>query len=148
MRLRAQRRNLVVWSSARPPVSTRPRRVSRARRLTRTITVLTLIGLLWVARVVRPRWQPLLTGVACTVAGVILRSTGWSPVLLVGFMLLAYSVFMPALPDENHKRLERELASYSTTAQRHDFEATLAQYPDAATDELRDILARARSARR
>jgi hypothetical protein len=101
-----------------------------------------------VARVVRPRWQPLLTGVACTVAGIILRSTGWSPVLLVGFMLLAYSVFMPALPDENRKRLERELASYSTTAQRRDFEATLAQYPDTATDELRDILARARNARR
>jgi hypothetical protein len=108
-----------------------------------------LIGLLWVARVmVRPRWRPLLTAAVCTVAGVILRNTSWSPILLIGFMLFAYSVFVPGLPDEHHKRLEHELAAYSTTAQRHDFEATLAQYPDTVTDELRDILARTPRARR
>ena len=147
MRLRAHRRPVVVWSSAGSPVFTRPRRVRRARRLARTGRVLTLVGLLWLARAIRPRWQPLLTGVACTVAGVILRNTGWSPVLLVGFMLLAYSVFVPAPPDQDRERLERELAMYSTTAQRHDFEATLAQYPDAVTNELRDILAKTTSVR-
>jgi hypothetical protein len=148
MRLRAQRRNLVVWSSAGIPAPTRPRRVRRARGLARTGRVLTLIGLLWVARVVvRPRWQPLLTGVVCTVAGVILRNTSWGPILLVGLMLFAYSVFVPGLPDEDHKRLQHELATYSTTAQRHDFEATLAQYPDTVTDELRDILTRTPRAR-
>jgi hypothetical protein len=46
---------------------------------------------------------------------------------------------------EAHKRrceLERELAAYSTPAQRRDLEATLNQYPDDLTYELRDILAR------
>lgn len=147
MRLRAHRRNVVVWSSVGSPASTRSRRVRRMRRLTRMVRVLTVIGLLSLARVVRPRWQPLLPGAACTVAGVILRHTGWGPTLLVGLLLLAYSLFVPATPDEDHKRLERELAGYSTTAQRHDFEATLDQYPDAVTHELRDILARTSCAR-
>jgi hypothetical protein len=40
------------------------------------------------------------------------------------------------------RELERELASYSTPAQRQDLEATFDRYPDAATQELRDILAR------
>jgi len=42
-----------------------------------------------------------------------------------------------------HKRrceLERELAAYSTPAQRWDLEATLDRYPDGVTYELRDIL--------
>jgi hypothetical protein len=38
--------------------------------------------------------------------------------------------------------LERELAGYTTSAQRRDLEATLDQYPDDVTRELRDILAR------
>jgi hypothetical protein len=44
-----------------------------------------------------------------------------------------------------HKRLcelERELAAYSTPAQRCDLEATFDRYPDSVTYELRDILAR------
>ena len=46
---------------------------------------------------------------------------------------------------EAHKQrceLERELAAYSTPAQRRDLEATLNQYPDELTYELRNILAR------
>ena len=147
MRLRAHRRTVVVWSSTGSPAFTRPRRLRRMRRLIRMVRVLTAIGLLSLARVVRPRWQPLLPGVACTVAGVILRHTGWGPVLLAGLLLLAYSLFVPGTPDEDHKRLERELAEYSTTAQRRDFEAILDQYPDAVTHELRDILARTQCAR-
>ena len=44
-----------------------------------------------------------------------------------------------------HKRrceLERELADYSTPAQRCDLQATLDWYPDCVTYELRDILTR------
>jgi hypothetical protein len=38
--------------------------------------------------------------------------------------------------------LERELAAFSTAAQRRDLEATLDRYPDSITCELRNILAR------
>lgn len=38
--------------------------------------------------------------------------------------------------------LERELAAFSTPAQRRDLEATLDRYPDNITYELRNILAR------
>jgi hypothetical protein len=111
------------------------------------VRVLTVIGLLSLARVVGPRWQPLLPGVACTVAGVMLRHTGWGAVLLVGLLLLTYALFVPATADEDRKRLERELAGYWTPAQRHDFEATLDRYPDAVVHELRDILAKTPCAR-
>jgi hypothetical protein len=37
--------------------------------------------------------------------------------------------------------LERELAGYSTNAQRRDLEAMLDRYPDDATREVREILA-------
>ena len=37
--------------------------------------------------------------------------------------------------------LERELAGYWTNAQRNDLEATLDQYPDDVTREVREILA-------
>ena len=40
------------------------------------------------------------------------------------------------------RSLERELAAYGTPAQRCDLEATFDRYPDDATGELRDILAR------
>ena len=43
---------------------------------------------------------------------------------------------------ERRRQLERELAGYSTPAQRADFEAILDHHPDGATWELRDILAR------
>lgn len=39
-------------------------------------------------------------------------------------------------------QLERELASYSTVAERCDLEAALDRYPDGVTHELRAILAR------
>jgi hypothetical protein len=142
MRLRARRRNLVVWSSSGGSAPGRRAQAGRVRGLARTGRVLTLIGLLWLARVVRPRWQPLLAGAACTVAGVVLRHTGWGAILLPGLLLLTYCVFIPEAPDQEHSRLQRELATYSTHAQRCDLEATLAQYPDNVTHELRDILAR------
>jgi hypothetical protein len=42
---------------------------------------------------------------------------------------------------ERRSELARELAAYSTPAQRCDLEATLDRYPDDVTYELRDILA-------
>jgi hypothetical protein len=148
MRMRAHRRNLVVWSSAahsaracRQSVSIRLGRTGRIRGLTRTGGLLMVVGLLRLARVVRPRWRPLLAGGACTVAGVILRTSSWGAILIPGMLLLLYCLLIPADPDEDHKRLARELAAYSTPAQRRDLEATLDRYPDVVTRELRDILA-------
>ena len=43
---------------------------------------------------------------------------------------------------KRHSDLERELAGYTTPAERGDLEATLDRYPDGTTHELRDILAR------
>lgn len=43
---------------------------------------------------------------------------------------------------ERRCRLERDLACYTTEAQRSDLLATCAYYPDASTAEIRDILIR------
>lgn len=155
MRLLSHRRNLVVWSSpANPaePVSpdglafVRLRRTGRLRRTARIGTLLSVIALLRLARAVRPRWRPVLGGVVLTVAGAILHGHPWAAIVVPGLLLLAYSVLVPAAPDEDQKRLERELAAYSTPAQRCDLEATLGRYPDTLTGGLRDILFRQASA--
>lgn len=150
MRLRPQRRrNLVVWSQSgrtdRASRATRPARTRRIRRWIRIGILLTLLGLSPLARAVRARWKPLLAGTGLTVAGVILRdSTAGSVLLLPGLLLLLTA---PLLPGSGHANclqrteLERELAGYWTTAQRHDLEATLDQYPDDVTREVREILA-------
>ena len=152
MRARARRRNLAVWSSSAglagrygAPGLTRPGRTSRIRRLARTATLLVAVGLLRLARAVRPRWRPLLAGVVLTVAGLVLRSFWWAGLAFpVGFLFLYAALLIPARSDadrKQHSELERELAGYFTPAQRCDLEATLARYPDSATRELRDILA-------
>jgi hypothetical protein len=95
------------------------------------------------ARGVRPRWRPLLAGGVLTAAGVMLRSGAWGAIVLPGLWLLVYALLLPASPDADRKRrsaLERELAFFSTPAQRCDLEATLDRYPDGITCELRDIL--------
>ena len=43
---------------------------------------------------------------------------------------------------ERRRTLERELADYSTPAQRDDLEATLDRFPDGVTYEVREILSR------
>src|SRR5215469_957174 len=151
MRLRAHRRNLVVWSSSdrsadrhAAPRLTRRAGTGRIRRFTRLGALLTVIGLMHLARAVRPRWRPLLAGVVLTVAGVIVRSSMWSVVLVPGILFLWSALLIPPSPDADQKRrieLERELAGYSTPAQRRDLEAILDRYPDGVTLELRDILA-------
>ena len=146
MRLRPHRRYLVVWSQSDGAYQalrvTRPARPRRFRRGLRLGMLLTLRSLLPLARAVRARWRPLLAGVVLTVAGLLLRgsSTG-SVVLLPGLVLLFSAPLLPGAP-EGRSELERELAVYTTAAQRHDLEATLDQYPDDVTRELRDILAR------
>jgi hypothetical protein len=152
MILRPRRRNLVVWSSSAGPASrdgaprlTRPTRTRAIRRCIRTSTLLTIMVLVSLARGVRrPRWGLLLAGVVLTVTGIMLRSSPGGVVLLPGLLFLLSTPLIPDMPEADRKRrceLERELAAYSTPAQRNDLEATLDQYPDGITYELRDILA-------
>jgi hypothetical protein len=151
MRRRAHRRNLVMWDSSAglagrygAPGLRRRTRTRRIRRGLRTGGLLTVIGLIRVARAARSRWRPLLAGTVLTVAGVVLRGGSWGAVLLPGLFFLAVAVLIPASPEAGRKRrseLERELAGYLTPAQRRDLEATLDRYPDSVTHELRGILA-------
>ena len=152
MRLRAHRRNLVVWSTSVGPAGrygaprfTRLARTRRIRRCVRVGALLTVIGMMRLARGVRLRWRPLLAGTVLTVAGVMLRSGAWDLVLPAGLWSFVYALLIPASPDADRKRrseLERELAGYSTPGQRRDLEAILDRYPDAITYDLRDILAK------
>ena len=45
---------------------------------------------------------------------------------------------------ERRRALEREMAGFSSESDRCDFEAILDRYPDAMTEEMRDILTRQR----
>jgi len=142
MRLRSRRRSLVVWSSSAGPagrVARTPARLTCARRIRRWIRIaglLTVIGL-------RPRWRPLLAGGVLTVVGLILRNNGlWGVIAVPGLWFFVYALLTPAGADADRAELERELAEYSTPAQRRDLEAIFDQYPDGVTHELRAILAR------
>jgi hypothetical protein len=146
MRLRPHRRNLVVWSqSAGPADRYGGLRLTRTRRIPRWIrtgALLTVIGVVGLARGVRARWRPLLPGVVLTAAGLIMRNGPASVMLLPGMLLLIYALLLPDSPEEDHIRLERELGQYSTPAERRDLEAILDRHSDAITWELREILAR------
>lgn len=152
MRLRARRRNLVVWSRPAGPAGrssatglVRVAPTGRIRRCFRIAALLTILAVMRLARGVRPRWQPLLAGAVLTAVGVMLRSSMWSLLSLAGMWFLVYALLVSAGPAGDSKRrseLERELATYSTPAQRSDLQATLDRYPDGATSELRNILAR------
>lgn len=64
--------------------------------------------------------------------------------IIPGLLLLWHALLIPAGTDADRERrsqLKRELAAYSTPAQRRDLEATLDRYPDGITDEIRNILA-------
>lgn len=101
----------------------RQARGRRIRRLIRTGVVLTVIGLMWLARAVRPRWRPLLAGGVLTVVGVMLRSGAWGVVILPGIWFLGSALLVPANPDADRRRserereLEREQAAYVRSAQ-------------------------------
>jgi hypothetical protein len=79
MRLRPRRRNLVVWSSSADPAGrawrrsgARPGRIRRLRWWLRTGMLVTVIGVLWLARTARTRWEPL-----ALLAGVLLMALGY-----------------------------------------------------------------------
>jgi hypothetical protein len=112
--------------------------------LLRVSALLTVIGLMRLARAVRARWRPLLAGGVLTAVGVMLRNTPVGIVIVPGLVYLLSVPFVEARPDEERKRrsqLERELSGYSTPNQRRDLEATLDRYPESITSELREILA-------
>jgi hypothetical protein len=151
MRQRAHRRDRVVWTASVGPAYSygapglaRLARTRRLRRWVRTGALLVAIGLMRLARAVRPRWLPLVAGSVLTAAGLMLRDGAWSMVLLPGLLLLLSIPLIPPSPDAGQKRrseLERELAVYATAAQQRDLEAIFDRYPDNVTCELRDILA-------
>lgn len=147
MGLRPNRRNLVVWSSSAGQPdrdrARRPTRTQRIRKLARIGALLAILGMMRLTAAGRRHW-PLLAGVVLTAVGVALRAGPGGVVLLPGLLLLVFALFSPAsLPADRTRRseLERELAAYSTPAQRHDLEATLDRYSDDVTGELREIIA-------
>jgi hypothetical protein len=158
MRLRAHRRNLVVWSSSGDPAGrytalrlTRPGRRGRIRRGIRVSAALAVMAVVDLAHGRCSRWQLMLAGIVLTVIGIVLRHSPAGVVLLPGLLFLLSAPLVPDAVQAGHGRrfeLERELATYSTPAQRHDLEATLDRYPDSLTSELRDILTRQAAATR
>jgi hypothetical protein len=125
MRRRSRRRNLVVWSQSAgsvgrysAPPFTRRRRI---RRWIRTGALLTVVGLMPLARAVRARWRPLLAGGVLTVVGVMWLDGPGGMVLLPGVWLLLSAPLIPASPKADrmrHAEVEDELAVFSTPAQR------------------------------
>jgi len=112
----------------------------RARRIGRWLR----IGVLLTVTAVRPRWRPLLAGAVLTVVGLVERDSGIGALVVPGLLSFWYALRMHVYSEADRRRraqLKRELAAYSTPAQRCDLEATLDQYPDAVTAEIRDILA-------
>jgi len=151
MRRQLHRRNQVVWSSLASPAHraegswlARPTRNRQIRRFIRTSALLAVLGLVRFAGGRWPRGRLVLAGGLLTVAGIVLRSQPAGVVLLPGLLLVFSAPLIPAVPKADRKRnfeLTRELAVYSTPAQRADLEATLDQYPAEDTSELRAILA-------
>ena len=147
MRLRPYRRNLAMWNLHVGPSGrygvTQPARPRRIRRRVRTGVLLTIIGLMRLARAVQADWRPL-AGAVLTTVGVVFRSGPAGVLMLPGMMLLVLALLSPASPKTVRSRrseLERELGAYSTPAERRDLEAILDRYPDGDTHELRSILA-------
>lgn len=148
---RRHRRHLMMQS---PPVDlacrrgalrhTRLARTGRIHRVIRVSTLLTIIGLMHLARALRPRWRSLLAGGMLTAVGLMHRDSVAGLILVPGLLFLWDALLIPASPHADSKRrseLQRELAGYSTPTQRCDLEATLDRYPDGITYELREILA-------
>jgi hypothetical protein len=127
MRLRAHRRNLVVWSRSVGPADrcgaprlVRFARTRRIHRWIRTGTLLVLIGLMRPTRAVRSRWRPLLAGAMLTGVGVI-AAVVWGAVLLPVLLFLLSAPLVTARPKTDRARraeVERELGVFAHPAQR------------------------------
>ena len=126
MRLRAHRRNLVVWSpsvgSADRYGATRFTRLARTRRIHRWIhtgALLMIIGVMRLARAARPRWRPLLAGGVLTGFGVV-AAVVWGLVLLPGLLFFLSAALVPAKPKTDRTRraeIEHALGVFSHPAQ-------------------------------
>jgi hypothetical protein len=99
--VRLRSRTTVVWSSSSGRAAhygvervTRASRPGRIRWWLRTGALLTIIGLMRLARIARkyPRPALSLAGMAVTVAGISLPSTA---VLISGFVVLLVALFLP-----------------------------------------------------
>jgi hypothetical protein len=144
MRLQPHRRRLVVFNSPANPAgghgASQDQRVARTGPIRRFIR----IGMLLTVITVRPRWQPLLAGVVLTVLGVIDRQGPGSVLIIPGLLSFWRALMIAGDTDADRERrsqLKRELAAYSTPAQRCELVAALNRYPDGLTHEIRDLLA-------
>jgi hypothetical protein len=143
MRLLLHRPRLVLFgSSAVPPDSSGARpgnRVAGTGRIRRFVRIGTLVTVI----AVRPRWRPLLAGIALVVFGVIERQGTCAVAIFAGLPFLWHALLISGDTDADRQRraqLKRELAAYSTPAGRCELIAVLDRYPDSITDEVRDIL--------
>jgi hypothetical protein len=142
MRPQPHRRRLVVFSSSVDPAdrlgASRYKRVARTGRIRRVIRISVLLTVI----VVRPRWRPLLAGIVLTALGAAARQA--TILIIPGLLFLWHALLTPGETDTDREwrsQLKRELAAYSTPAQRNDLVAALDRYPDGTTREIRDILA-------
>jgi hypothetical protein len=94
-------------------------RTMRIHRWIRIGVLLMVIGLMRLARTVRPRWRPLLAGVVLTVAGAM-ASGVWGAVLLPGVLFLLFAPLIPSAPKARRSEVERELAVFSHPARQRD----------------------------
>jgi hypothetical protein len=131
MRLRPHRRNLVVWNQSVGPVGrwgalsvTGVARTGRVRWGIRTGALLTAIGLIRLAHAARTYWRPLLAGGVLTAGGFTQHSSTGNVVFLPGILLFLLLVVLtpPSCEAASSRRSdpERELAGYTTLAQRRD----------------------------
>jgi hypothetical protein len=137
MRPLPHRLNLVVWSQSASSVgrygtlpSTRTRRICRCIG---TVALLTVVGLMPLARRGRARWLTMLAGGVLTVVGIMLRSGPVGVILFPGLLLLLSAPLIPASPKADRMRrseLERELAltAFSHPAQRRLASQAMALY--------------------
>ncbi len=137
MRLRAHRRNLVIWSQSvgsadryGAPGLMRLARTGRRHRRIRTGALLMIIGLMWLARAVRPWWRPVLAG-GVLIAGGVVAAVVWGLVLLPGLLFFLAAALIPARPKTDRARraeVERELGVFSHPAQRRFTSQAIALY--------------------
>jgi hypothetical protein len=131
-----------VFSSSADPAArrhaSRYERPARAGRIGGFIRISMLVTVI----AVRPRWRWLLAGTVLTVLGAIDRQGTVGLVMIPGLLLLWQALLTPGGTDADRERrapLKRELAAFSTPAQRCDLEATLDRYPNGVTEEIRAI---------
>jgi hypothetical protein len=143
MRLQPHRRRVVMFSSPADPAvghgASQDKRVARTGPIRRFLR----IGMLLTVIAVRPRWKPLLAGVVLTVLGLVDRQGPGSVLIIPGLLSFWRALMIPGETDADRERrsqLKRELAAYSTPAQRCELVAALDRYPDGITREIRDIL--------